>query len=641
VDITSGVGAAATVSTRELIARLFTTNSLVPTHSDIEFTSADDVGTYFGTTSTEYKYAVFYFGWISKTITRPQKISFARWVNAASAPQIYGAKQAQSLTLWNAVTAGEFGLTMGAFSHTLSGLDFSGAANLAAVAAIIQAAIRAEDYPVNFTGSIAISYPASFTGEIATDVGGDILTVSAGTGTIEVGMTVAGAGVAGGTTIAELGTGTGGNGTYILSTTSQTVASEAMTAGAAFNTLTVTAIDGTLAIGQLIAGSGITGSPTITALGTGTGGIGTYILSTDSLTISSEAMTAGAASALWSLTTVTYDSVRGSFNLTGGTTGDADISVTAGTGGNDIAAQLGWLAVSTIFSAGSAIQTVPEVLIESADASNNFGSFTFLPTLTEAEIVSAAEWNLARNNQFMYSVRCTAANASSLQAALADIGGVTITLAPIATEYPELVPMMILAATDYTALNSTVNYMFQFFNLTPSVSTNADADIYDALNINYYGQTQTAGQLLQFYQRGVMQGLPVDPADQNTYANEIWLKDAAGAALMTLLLALPKIPANLAGKAQITAILQSVINQALFNGTISVGKTLTEVQKLYISEQTGDPKAWYQVQNLGWWVTVAIVPYVESTVTKYKAVYTLIYSKDDVIRKIEGRDILI
>lgn len=636
VDITSGIGAASAVSTRDLIARFFTENPLVPTDSFVEFTSAAEVGDYFGTTSDEYKRALFYFSWISKNITRDQKISFARWANVDVAPRIYGAKGPQAISTWNAITSGSFNLTLAGFTHAITGLNFGASANLAAVAAIIQAAIRAENSPVNFTGSIAISYPASFTGVIA----GTTLTASSVTGTIAIGQTLHGAGITGGTTITAFGTGTGGAGTYTVSA-SQTVSSEAMTSGDAFNTLTASAVDGILAVGQVVAGAGIPGGTTITALGTGTGGSGTYILSTNSLTVSSEAMTAGTGSAFWSSALVTFDAVRSSFNFVGGDVGDSEIAVTAGTGGTDIASQLGWLAASAIFSDGKDAQSVTDLLTDSASASNNFGSFGFVPTLTEDDIVEAAEWNNAQNIMFLYSVPCTADNAASLAAALEDIGGVSLTLSPLAAEYPEQVPMMILAATDYASINSTQNYMYQIFDLTSSVTSDADADIYDALNVNYYGQTQTAGQIIEFYQRGVMQGLPVDPADQNTYANEIWLKDAAGAAIMTLLLALPKIPANNKGRGQILSILQGIINQALFNGSISVGKALTATQKLYITEQTGDAKAWYQVQNLGYWVAVEIVAYVESSVTKYKAVYTLIYSKDDVIRKVEGRDILI
>jgi hypothetical protein len=59
--------------------------------------------------------------------------------------------------------------------------------------------------------------------------------------------------------------------------------------------LTVTAVTtGTLAAGQTLSGTGVSGSTTITALGTGSGGVGTYTVS-QSQTVTSEAMNAWAS----------------------------------------------------------------------------------------------------------------------------------------------------------------------------------------------------------------------------------------------------------------------------------------------------------------------------------------------------------
>jgi hypothetical protein len=136
--------------------------------------------------------------------------------------------------------------------------------------------------------------------------------------------------------------------------------------------------------------------------------------------------------------------------------------------------------------------------------------------------------------------------------------------------------------------------------------------------------------------------LPVNPVDMNTYANEMWFKDAAGAAIMELLLALARVSANTKGRIQLKSQLQSVINEALFNGTISVGKLLSNTQKLYIGELTGDDDAWRQVQDIGYWYDVVMQTYVtQDDRTEYKAVYTLIYSKDDTVRKVEGSHVLI
>lgn len=74
------------------------------------------------------------------------------------------------------------------------------------------------------TGSIFLSQ-----GNITAAISGNTLTVSAASGIpLGVGQTIVGVGVAAGTLITALGTGTGGPGTYTIGGAAQTVASEAM-----------------------------------------------------------------------------------------------------------------------------------------------------------------------------------------------------------------------------------------------------------------------------------------------------------------------------------------------------------------------------------------------------------------------------
>ncbi|MDE2100254.1 MAG: DUF3383 family protein [Patescibacteria group bacterium] len=502
VDITSAVGGANQVPTRNYGLMIITKNTLCPTGVVKTFTSASDVGTFFGTTSEEYYRAEFYFGWVSKVATSPQLLSFWNWNNdTATADYIYGAMGPYSLSTFTAITAGQLDLTMGGVTHTLTGIDLSGAADLAGVAADLQTAIRAY--------------------------------------------------VSGGTP--------------------------------------------------------------------------------------------------WTSATVTYDATgSGRFNLVSGSTGVDTIAVVAAAS-NDIAGPLGWLSSSAILSNGTNAQTISDNLIQLVDLSNNFGSicttFDLALTLTNTEAI--ANWNnsLTPNIQFIYTVNVTPSNASSWSTALLNIGGTCLTLASpgsaATTEYPEMIPSMIFAATDYNAVNSVQNYKYQEFALTPSVTTDADYNTYTALRVNFYGSTQTAGQIISFYMEGFMMGLSANPGYMNLYANEIWFKDNLAAGLLNLLLALTQIPANLTGVGLITASLQSVINTALNNGTISVGKTLTSTQQLYIGQVTGNSTAWRQVQNTGYWLNVVIESSVVAGVTTYTAVYTLVYSKDDVVQSITGSNILI
>ena len=132
-----------------------------------------------------------------------------------------------------------------------------------------------------------ISSPASavFTGSTS----GTTLTVATvSSGTIAVGQSLYGIGVLAETVITALGSGSGGVGTYTINR-SQTVATSVLnsatvgavvTATIAGTVLTVSAVtSGVLHVGQTIQGAGVTLGTIITALGTGSGGVGTYTLS--------------------------------------------------------------------------------------------------------------------------------------------------------------------------------------------------------------------------------------------------------------------------------------------------------------------------------------------------------------------------
>lgn len=650
VDITSGIGGGAVFQNRSLVGRFFTNNPLLPAQSFISFDTAQEVGNFFGKQSEEYLRSVFYFSWISKNLTTAPSIQFAKFEQSASPPTIIPLQNNNSvLANWTSITSGSFILTMGGLTFNIAGLNFSGAANLSDVATIISNAIQD-------AGSFDLTGTTNGTTTVA----------MADTTGLSVGMSVIAADIIQGTTIES-----------IIANTSITISNAA---------------------------SGSNVGETITF------NIPMYGLSTVQYKSSFNGLN------------------YGGFFLTGGSNGSISnpIQIQVGGGGADITGSglLGWLPESSningnittgaIYSTGSAIETITETLTNSANASNNFGSFAFLTNLnlTLQNVYDAAIWNQTQNVIYMFSqavtpanavtwsaqsppgvgavsgialtlsptipltLMGTVANASNTMTALSStsslfvgmpitgtdipagtvvqsiLSGTSITMSNAATgsntgsytfftlQFPEMFPMMIEAATNYNALNSVQNYEFQqVAGLTPSVSTDTDANTYDALYINYYGLTQQAGQQIAFYQQGFLQGASVSTniIDMNAYVNEIWLKDAAGVALLNALLTLNQIPANASGTTIIYNVLQSVINQALNNGTISVGKALTVQQQSFITQQTNNPNAWYQVQNSGYYVTVVIT----SSNNVFTATYTLIYSKNDVVRKIVGTHTLI
>jgi hypothetical protein len=141
------------------------------------------------------------------------------------------------------------------------------------------------DGAFRYTWRISSPANAVFTGSVS----GTTLTVtSVSSGTIAASQSLYGVGVADETVITALGTGTGGTGTYTINV-SQTVTARSLnstatgarfTATIAGTTMTVSAVaTGTIYLGQTIQGVGVTADSVVTALGTGTGGVGTYTLS--------------------------------------------------------------------------------------------------------------------------------------------------------------------------------------------------------------------------------------------------------------------------------------------------------------------------------------------------------------------------
>ncbi len=497
VLITSGVGGAATVPQRDLIGRIFSSNILIPPNSILEFTgpTADDVGAYFGTESEEFKRAVFYFGWISPRLAKARKIAFARWNSAAVAPMVFGGSTISTLVNLQAIVAGVLRLTTPAGVVNIAGINFSAAASLNNVAAILQTALRANADPM-FAAAV-----------------------------------------------------------------------------------------------------------------------------------------------------VTYDATVPRFIIQGTTTGNTIMTISqSGAGNTDVGAAMGlYEGDGAIYAPGNVAQTPTAAVLGANALSNNYGSFLFQPDLTIDQHVSVAQYNETQNVSFQYCIKTTTANINAWAAALLGIAGVSLNLDPgVVDEYPEMPTMIQLAATDYSKRNATSNFMFKSFQLTPSVTDTTVSNNLDLLRVNYYGQTQINGVLRSFYQRGVLMGASTAPVDQNVFGNEQWLKDYLTTLWLNALLSLPRIPANDDGRAIGLGIIQDGVDRALFNGVISVGKVLTTLQKQFITEISDNELTWHQVQGLGYWFDLVIVPVVQpSGVTDYVAQYTLIYSKDDTIRKVEGTHSLI
>ena len=336
--------------------------------------------------------------------------------------------------------------------------------------------------------------------------------------------------------------------------------------------------------------------------------------------------------------TVAFDALAGTFNLTTATIGAADIAITD----TALSLLLGWGA-GAILSPGAAVTTPLEALRAAEQVTDSFGSFSFPGTLTTSEIVEVAQYNAGLNLKYMYLQSVTPATAAAVSAAVINTPSVGLVLNDTAGQYKEALPAAIMAATSYTRRNATVNYMYrQLGAYTADVTTDADANTYDAQRVNYYGETANAGQKIAFFQRGFLCGGATDAVDMNVHANEQWLKAYLTARLLSLQLSLGKIPANNEGRGFVLAQVTDAANLGKFNGTILPGKNLSIAQQIAVTQITGDPSAWRDVQINGYWADAIVVERTgEAGITEYVVQYTLVYAKNDVVRKVTGSHNLI
>ena len=145
VNIVSSLGGGSSVSQRDLIGRVFTSNYLVPANVVLEFsggkTSAlSAIADYFGTTSEEYKLANKYFSFSTAANTEPQKLSYARYNEGAATQATLIGKVGVALGTLQAITAGTLNITVGETPVELTGINFSSAVSLADVATLLNTA---------------------------------------------------------------------------------------------------------------------------------------------------------------------------------------------------------------------------------------------------------------------------------------------------------------------------------------------------------------------------------------------------------------------------------------------------------------------------------------------------------------------
>jgi len=312
---------------------------------------------------------------------------------------------------------------------------------------------------------------------------------------------------------------------------------------------------------------------------------------------------------------------------------------------------VGWSTGSVASLGQDAATIIDERIADSIATSDNFFSTGLCGVDSDASMgLSTSALLNTYNNKFLFlygsDVALYAAGgdyAANINEMLLT-GGTAITaikdITVTAPDYVEFFPGLICGATSFSDPGAAQSYMYYQYGVyeANAFTDFADYELYTGLGMNIYAQTQTEGQKIAFYQRGAMSGVVgTDIMNIGPYVNEIWIKSSIVAALLNMQLSSPIVSANTAGLQYIESAMQPTIDTALINGSFSVGNTLDISTIGAITTLTNDPRAYLQVENNGYYLTISL----SKNGTEFQADYTLIYVMGDSIKFIEGRNIAV
>lgn len=572
-------------SALDLIELMLTTNNRVPIGSILSFPTAASVGAYFGATSNEAAQAAVYFAGFSGATKLPGALLMAQYPLSAVGAYLRGGYLGSlTLTQLQAIS-GVLDVTVDGVSYSSDPIDLSTATSFTGAAQIITVDLGLTG-PTEATATASIG--ATFTGSSV----GTTLTVASTVGVIHPGSLasahITGTGVSSGTFIVSQTSGTpGGDGVYVTNIAT-TASLDALTATS--TTMDVTALaTGALAVGNAINGSGVTAGTYIAALGTGTGGTGTYILTT-AQQVPSTAITAVTP-------TVTWDSVSGAFVVISATTGAAStLSFGAGTIATALALTQ---ATGAVTSQGSIAATPGGFMASVVAQTTDFVSFQ---TIFDPDAGSGntqkllfAAWVNSTGNRYAYLCEDTDITCTESQNATTSLGYIlkqadssgTVPIYEPAGSTQNLAAFIggAIASLDTGATNGRATLAFRAQTGLSAGITNATAASNAMANgYNYYGAYATANQRFSFVYPGSVSG-PYSWID--SYVCQIWLNNALQLALMTMLTQYKSIPYNPAGYGLIRAAIQDPVSAAINFGAIRLGVPLSAAQAAEVNNAAG------------------------------------------------------
>lgn len=304
--------------------------------------------------------------------------------------------------------------------------------------------------------------------------------------------------------------------------------------------------------------------------------------------------------------TVTWDAMSSRFTITGTATGaEATISQITGTAAGDLG-----LATATL-SQGSDVNTLTDVLNDAKDQSLNWALFTTIEQSTQAESLEMSAWANNQNNGWGFVMsdndpNAEMANNESCFGFLARQAAYDSTICLYDPNDNPTFKAFVLgcaAAIDWSAREGRITFAFK--RQSGLATTCDDKQIAQNLlgnGYSYYGAYAGRGDG-NTYNIMYNGNMPGNYPFFDTFVNQIYLNNQLKLAIFDLLLAGNSIPYNDEGYTRIRAAVLDPVNEALNNGSIRAGVTLSESQKTQISAKVGKDIS-DELYSQGWYLQI-------------------------------------
>jgi hypothetical protein len=333
--------------------------------------------------------------------------------------------------------------------------------------------------------------------------------------------------------------------------------------------------------------------------------------------------------------TVSYNSVSGRFEISTGVVGTSQsIVITAGAS-NDVGAGLGLLS-GTTFTDGQLGMSAIDALTASLELDAScFGiDFTSDAGLLNSDIIAVGQYLATDPHERSYFFGTSKVDDANLSAFVTSVSGIRgfFIMIEKAGEYQRAGLHGSVHNIDYTRRNTSKTIKFeQLLNMTPTVTTTADAVRLENLRVNFFGQYSYFKDF-NHISPGKLQGNPdTEIVEMGIYAGHEWLRREMKTRLMTRLVNGAAIPLNDEGVSTVLSVINTVAGLGINNGTIIKNKILTESDKDTIRVFSESSDAYLDLTSDGYYVKATI-----STSVPNQIDYILLYSGADKVKKIKA-----